>query len=61
MSKDQALQEKSLEWILHADKFNYIYNFTGCQYTNGRSKGMEFCLPWFYLNRLILDGHDDSY
>lgn len=28
MSKDQALKEKSLEWMLHADKYKYIYNFT---------------------------------
>jgi len=28
MSKDKALKEKSLEWMLHADKYKYIYNFT---------------------------------
>src|SRR5687768_16466083 len=28
MSKDHALREKSLEWMLHADKYKYIYNFT---------------------------------
>jgi cephalosporin hydroxylase len=28
MSKDRALKEKSLEWMLHADKYKYIYNFT---------------------------------
>lgn len=28
MSEDKALKEKSLEWMLHADKYKYIYNFT---------------------------------
>ena len=28
MSKDQELRNKSLEWMLHADKYKYTYNYT---------------------------------
>jgi cephalosporin hydroxylase len=28
MSQDSKLKEKSLEWMLHADKYKYTYNFT---------------------------------
>lgn len=28
MAKDQELQRKSLDWMLHADKYKYTYNFT---------------------------------
>jgi hypothetical protein len=42
IAKDQALREKSLEWMLHADKYNYIYNLICCRYINGRFKGMGF-------------------
>jgi len=27
MSKDEELQRKSLDWMLHADKYKYTYNF----------------------------------
>ena len=28
MSKDEELKKKSVEWMLHADKYKYTYNFT---------------------------------
>jgi cephalosporin hydroxylase len=28
MASDQVLREKSIEWMLHADKYKYTYNFT---------------------------------
>lgn len=28
MSKDEELKDKSLEWMLHADKYKYTYNYT---------------------------------
>lgn len=28
MSKDEELKRKSLDWMLHADKYKYTYNFT---------------------------------
>jgi len=28
MSKDEELKNKSLEWMLHADKYKYTYNYT---------------------------------
>ena len=28
MAKDEVLKQKSLDWMLHADKYKYSYNFT---------------------------------
>jgi cephalosporin hydroxylase len=28
MSKDEALKKKSLDWMIHADKYKYSYNFS---------------------------------
>merc|ERR1712086_712422 len=28
MAKDEKLQKMSLDWMLHADKYKYTYNFT---------------------------------
>ncbi len=28
MSQDEALKQKSLDWMIHADKYKYSYNFT---------------------------------
>lgn len=28
MGEDEALRQKSLDWMLHADKYKYTYNFT---------------------------------
>ncbi|HXA02448.1 MAG TPA: CmcI family methyltransferase, partial [Cytophagaceae bacterium] len=28
MNNDEELKKKSLDWMLHADKYKYTYNFT---------------------------------